>query len=102
MISLQDCILHCDLHPDEIILGVRLSDRHSRLLASYLYCLGKGPAKVREMILADLRRFLDLGARDHAADLLIVLRRFLREHPAIPDVSFPQGVLTSPANSEAS
>lgn len=102
MVSLQDCILHCDLRPDEIILGVRFSDRHTRLLASYLYCLGKGPAKVREMILADLRRFLDLGARDHAADLLIVLRCFLREHPAVPAVSCQQGVLASSAHSPAS
>jgi hypothetical protein len=33
------------------------------------------------MIIADLRRFHDLGARQHAADLLLVLRFFLTDYP---------------------
>jgi hypothetical protein len=36
---------------------------------------------VREMIVSDLRGFLDLGAHDRAHDLLLVLRLFLSEHP---------------------
>lgn len=36
---------------------------------------------VREMIIADLRRFRDLGALQPSADLLLVLRLFLTDHP---------------------
>ena len=38
-------------------------------------------AAVREIIVADLRIFLDLGATQRAANLLIVLRLFLSNYP---------------------
>jgi hypothetical protein len=34
------------------------------------------------MIIADLRRFHELGARQYTADLLLVLRLFLTEYPS--------------------
>ena len=38
-------------------------------------------ARSREIIVADLRIFLDLGVSQRAADLLIVLRLFLSDYP---------------------
>ena len=43
--------------------------------------LPSGLDAVRAMIVADLRRFLDLGVPARAADLLIVLRMLLTDHP---------------------
>jgi hypothetical protein len=34
------------------------------------------------MIIADLRRFHELGARQYTADLLLVLRLFLTDYPS--------------------
>jgi hypothetical protein len=42
---------------------------------------------VRDMIVADLRCFLDLGSRRQAADALPVLRSFLSDHPDARHVS---------------
>lgn len=36
---------------------------------------------MRDMIISDLHSFLDLGASQRVADLLIVLRLFFAEHP---------------------
>jgi len=36
---------------------------------------------VRDMIVADLRCFIDLGSGRQAADALLVLRSFLSDHP---------------------
>jgi hypothetical protein len=40
-----------------------------------------GPEFVREMMVSDVRAWLDLGAVQQAADLLIVLRQFLSVYP---------------------
>lgn len=81
MIALQLLPAVTGLAANEMVLGVAPSARHDRLLSSYLFNIERGPAAVRDMIVADLRRFLDLGARREAADRLIVLRCFLSEHP---------------------
>jgi hypothetical protein len=44
--------------------------------------LERGPLAVRNMIIADLRRFHELGARQYTADLLLVLRLFLTDYPS--------------------
>jgi len=81
MIALQQLPAVAGLAANEMVLGVAPSARHVGLLSSYLFNVERGPGAVRDMIVADLRRFLDLGARREAADRLIVLRRFLSEHP---------------------
>lgn len=68
---------------NEIISGVRPSARHNSLLASYLLNMSRGPAAVRDLIVSDLRGFLDLGVKRQAADLLIVLRFFLAKYPEV-------------------
>jgi hypothetical protein len=66
---------------DEIVLGATPSNTHRILLSSYLLNLWRGPNAVRKMIVADMRLSLDLGMIKHAADLLLVLRRFLSDYP---------------------
>lgn len=81
MISLRECATASGLAPGEQLLGVAPADRHHRLLSSYLLNLSRGPVAVRDMIVVDLRGFHELGALRYAADLLLVLRLFLTEHP---------------------
>ena len=81
MITVTQCAAVADLAANEMFLGVTPSAKHHSLLSSYLLNLGRGPAAVRDMIVADLRCCLDLGASQRAADLLVVLRLFLAEHP---------------------
>ena len=76
MMSVAQCALTA-LASDELIVGVTPTERHRKLLASYLLSAWRGPAGVRNMIVFDLRCFLDLGVSSRAADLLIVLRLFL-------------------------
>jgi hypothetical protein len=66
---------------NETMHGVTPSQRHDALLASYLLGLRHGPAAVRDLIVADLDGFLDLGAKRRAADQLVVLRAFLARYP---------------------
>jgi len=81
MIALQQLSAIAGLAGKEMVLGVTPSTKHDRLLSGYVFNIERGPVAVRDMIVADLRRFLDLGARREAADRLIVLRRFLSKHP---------------------
>lgn len=81
MITLSQCFDFTGLLPQEVILGISPGDRHHVLLASYLANTGRGFAAVRDLMIADLRGFLDLGARARAADSLVVLRLFLYDHP---------------------
>lgn len=55
------------------------SERHCRLLDSYLLNLDRGVGAVRSMIAGDLRRFTEMGANRYAADLAIVLDCFVAE-----------------------
>ena len=57
------------------------SAKHCRLLSSYLLNLERGPVAVREMIVGDISRFRDLGARQLASDLSLVLNCFLADFP---------------------
>jgi hypothetical protein len=81
MISVSQCADYADLDPSELLIGVAPSAKHYSLLASYLLNLWRGGVVVRNMIRADLRAFIDLGAQDEAADLLLVLRLFLSGYP---------------------
>jgi hypothetical protein len=80
MITVMQCAALADLASSEIFLGATPSAKHHSLLLSYLLNLERGPVAVRDIIVADLRSFIDLGASSRAADLLIVLRLFLSEY----------------------
>ena len=57
--------------------------RHEQLLASYLLNLEKGEWFVFQMMAADIRGFVDLGALELAADTFIVLRLFIEDRPRL-------------------
>jgi hypothetical protein len=81
MITIEQCKIFSGLVSDEMVMGAVPSARHRSRLSGYLLNLKWGSATVREMIVADIRAALDLGALNRAADLLVVLRLFLSDHP---------------------
>jgi hypothetical protein len=94
MVTVEQCATLAKLAPNELFLGPPPSTRHRALLSFYLQDLGAlGPQQVREIIVADIRVALSLGAVRQAADLLIVLRELFSEYPeaglAVP--SAPRG-----------
>ena len=64
---------------NEITLSASVTPMHRTLLASYRMNAHRGETSARELILSDLRSYLDLGALDRATDILIVLALFMRE-----------------------
>jgi hypothetical protein len=88
MLTISQCLDFSGLAPSEVIVGTTLAVRHHALLSSYLLNLDRGAIAVRDMIVADLRAFLDLGAPQRAADQLLVLRIFLFDHPQAICVAF--------------
>ncbi len=94
MITAQQCATFAGLASNEVFLGAPTSPRHRALLAFYLQDLGTlGPREVREIIVADIRIALSLGAVRQAADLLIVLRELFAEYPeaSLAAASAPSG-----------
>ncbi|MGO9008334.1 MAG: hypothetical protein ACLQIQ_19175 [Beijerinckiaceae bacterium] len=81
MLSVSECAEWVGLDPHELLLGPGPSTKHKALLDSYLLNRWRGKDFVREMICANLRTAIDLGARERAADLLLVLRLFLTDRP---------------------
>ncbi|HXY57498.1 MAG TPA: hypothetical protein VEH76_02855 [Methylocystis sp.] len=81
MISILECAESAGLSSRDLLLGVSPSPRHRQLLDSYLLNLDRGAVNVREMIVADLHAFLDLGLPERAADALVALRLFLDAFP---------------------
>ena len=81
MITVTQCAAYAGLAPNELLLGKAPSARHHSLHASYKLHPGMNSSAVREMIVADIRASLELGATRRAADLLIALRLFLSDHP---------------------
>jgi hypothetical protein len=89
MITFEQCEAFAGLSANEIVRGADRSRRHSFLLSSYLLNLKRGPEALRELIVSDIRAALDIGAHKRAADLFIVLRDFLSEHPEARIVDAP-------------
>ena len=81
VITMEQCKTFSGLLSNEMVVGPAPSPKHRARLTGYLLNLKWGQATVREMIVADIRAALDLGALTRAADLLVVLRLFLSEHP---------------------
>jgi hypothetical protein len=81
VISFAQCGAFAGLAANEMFLGVAPSNTQRLLLSNYLMNLWRGPQIVRRLIVADIRASLNVGALKQAADLLIVLRRFLFDYP---------------------
>jgi hypothetical protein len=77
LIPLSRCAELCGLGPHEMIPGAIPSPFHQSLYESYLMLCDRGADFVRDLIVSDMRRALDIGAERLAAELLLVLRRFL-------------------------
>jgi len=84
MICAELCAEVAELATPELPLCALPSERHKLLLESYRFNLKRGKAAVCKMILEDLWRFVDLGAWERAADLLVV-HRLLMSGCASPD-----------------
>lgn len=81
MISIKDCRTFSGLETNEMILGGSSSARQRLLLSSYLMSLWRGPEVVRDLMVADIKSCVDLGAMTQAADLFWALRKFLSDYP---------------------
>lgn len=66
------------LASDSVSLSASVTPAHRTLLASYRMNAHRGEDSARNLIIRDLRNFLDLGALDRATDLLIVLALYIR------------------------
>lgn len=80
MISLAECLASNGL-PSSPMSGVIPSGEHERTLASYLLNRHRGTTIVRDILIADIRGFIDLGLPHVAADLIVVLRLLLAKCP---------------------
>ena len=78
---MTECITCSARTFDKTLPNAPSSEKHCRLLSSYLFNLERGPIAVREMIVGDINRFRDLGARQVASNLSLVLNCFLADFP---------------------
>ncbi|WP_407048121.1 hypothetical protein [Methyloraptor flagellatus] len=84
MISREDIIGLCDLTEDEVAAIAEhehIPDVAAAALGNYLVHMDKGAARIRDMIIEDIRAALDDGDVEHAGRLLMALRHLLSEHP---------------------
>ena len=84
MISLEDCIALCGLSRKEV-MAIAEHEHVPAITAAAMgrYLLKKpgGAEQIRDMIRADLHEALSRDDKDHASELLMVLRQFLSAHP---------------------
>ena len=84
MISLEDCIALCGLTEQEVLAIAEHEDVPEMAAAAigrYLLKEPNGSEKIRDMICDDIHDALSRGDKEHASELLMVLRHFLASHP---------------------
>lgn len=85
MLTLEDCIALSDLTEDEV-LAIAEHEHLPEMLAvelgSYLIHGPDGVPVLKRMILDDIADARARGDFDHALKLRLVLRHFIRSHPA--------------------
>ena len=84
LISLEDCLGLCDLDKNEVSAIAEhehIPEIAAAALANYLVNLPYGGEAIRAMIVDDIRKALDDGRIEHAAELFMALRHFLDQHP---------------------
>ena len=84
MISLDDCIGFCGLTDKEVMAIAEhehVPDIVAAVIGRYLLEKPAGPEKIRDMMRDDIHDALSRGDKEHASDLLLVLRQFLASHP---------------------
>lgn len=84
MITLEDCIALCGLSEAEVLAIAEhehVPEIAAAALAEYLLKQRRGPDKIHQMIVEDIRAALQRGDRMHAGELFAALRHFLATHP---------------------
>ena len=84
MISLEDCIAMSGLNEKEVMAIAEhehVPEIAAAAMARYLLKEPNGAEKIRDMIRDDIHAALSRGDKDHASELLMVLRHFLATHP---------------------
>src|SRR5262245_49468460 len=84
MISLADCIVLCGLTEAEVLAIAEhehVPEIAAAAIGRYLLKEPNGAEKIRDMIRDDIHNALSRGDKDHASELLMVLRHFLDTHP---------------------
>ena len=84
MISLKDCIALCGLTEKEVMAIAEhehVPEMAAAAMGRYLLKKPDGAEQIRDMIRDDSHAALSRGDKDHASELLMVLRHFLATHP---------------------
>jgi hypothetical protein len=84
MISKEDCIAMCGLTEAEVMAIAEhehVPEIAAAAMGRYLLKKPDGPEQIRDMIRDDIHAALGRGDKDHASELLMVLRHFLATHP---------------------
>ena len=84
MITLEDCISLCGLTKEEVLAIAEhehVPEIAAAAIGRYLLKKPNGAEKIRDMMRDDIHDALSRGDKDHASELLMVLRHFLATHP---------------------
>jgi hypothetical protein len=84
MIGLPDCITRCGLKEEEVMAIAEhehVPEISAAAIGRYLLKQTNGPEKIRDMMRDDIHDALNRGDKEHASELLMVLRHFLDAHP---------------------
>lgn len=73
-----------------------------KMLSGYLMNRDKGLAIVCGLIIADMRAHLDRGAKEKAADALLVLQLLLAKFPSLDTSAIPKFAWSNPSSGHAS
>ncbi len=83
MISIEDCIAMSGLNEMEVMAIAdheHVPEIAAAAIGRYLLKKPDGAEKLRDMIRDDIHEALSRGDKDHASELLMVLRHFLATH----------------------
>ena len=84
MISLEDCIALCGL-TEEQVLAIAEHEHVPEIVATSIahtmMAKKRGTLHVRDMIRDDIRDAVARKDFEHARELLVVMRHFLKDHP---------------------
>jgi hypothetical protein len=86
MIGFEDCIALCGLTKEEVAAIAEhehVPEVAAAAIGRYLLKKPNGAEKIRDMMRDDIHAALSRGDKEHASELLMVLRHFLATHPAV-------------------
>jgi hypothetical protein len=84
VITLEDCIALCGLTEQEVLAIAEhehVPEIAAAAIAQHLLKETHGAEKIRDMVRDDIHAALRRNDREHASELLMVLRHFLETHP---------------------